>query len=208
LYRPLPLHAHALPGVLTTLGRAGDRLGALCPPGRTFSPESSCRESRASPEPPQRDNQIATAPWNWRASPLRGFPELQRWRLENRYGPIRSVEGSNPSPSAPRAQTADFRRERVPACGSRRPRGRPQETSGGPARHAGALERDLCGRRRRRHGREGDRARRKVIVPPFDAPWVRMAVIGDPQGATFIASKFVPEKKDLGSRTDAAVGAG
>jgi predicted enzyme related to lactoylglutathione lyase len=40
----------------------------------------------------------------------------------------------------------------------------------------------------------------KVIVPPFDAPWVRMAVLADPQGATFIASKFVPENKDLGSR--------
>jgi predicted enzyme related to lactoylglutathione lyase len=39
----------------------------------------------------------------------------------------------------------------------------------------------------------------KVIVPPFDAPWVRMTVIGDPQGATFVASKFVPENKDLGS---------
>jgi predicted enzyme related to lactoylglutathione lyase len=39
----------------------------------------------------------------------------------------------------------------------------------------------------------------KVIVPPFDAPWVRMTVIADPQGATFIASKFVPENKDLGS---------
>jgi predicted enzyme related to lactoylglutathione lyase len=38
-----------------------------------------------------------------------------------------------------------------------------------------------------------------VIVPPFDAPWVRMTVIGDPQGATFIASKFVPENRDLGS---------
>ena len=37
-----------------------------------------------------------------------------------------------------------------------------------------------------------------VIVPPFDAPWVRMTVIGDPQGATFIASKFAPENKDLG----------
>jgi predicted enzyme related to lactoylglutathione lyase len=42
----------------------------------------------------------------------------------------------------------------------------------------------------------------KVIVPPFDAPWVRMTVIGDPQGATFIASKFAPENKDLGSQTD------
>ena len=37
-----------------------------------------------------------------------------------------------------------------------------------------------------------------VSVPPFDAPWVRMAVIGDPQGAMFIASKFTPENKDLG----------
>jgi uncharacterized protein len=45
----------------------------------------------------------------------------------------------------------------------------------------------------------------KVIVAPFDAPWVRMTVIGDPQGATFIASKFVPENKDLGSQADAAV---
>lgn len=38
----------------------------------------------------------------------------------------------------------------------------------------------------------------KVVVPPFDAPWTRMAVVADPQGATFIASKFVPENKDLG----------
>jgi len=37
----------------------------------------------------------------------------------------------------------------------------------------------------------------KVIVAPFDAPWVRMTMIADPQGATFIASKFVPENRDL-----------
>lgn len=37
----------------------------------------------------------------------------------------------------------------------------------------------------------------KVIAPPFDAPWVRMAVIADPQGAAFVASQFVPENKDL-----------
>jgi uncharacterized protein len=37
-----------------------------------------------------------------------------------------------------------------------------------------------------------------LVVPPLDAPWVRMTVINDPQGATFIASKFVPENKDLG----------
>jgi uncharacterized protein len=35
----------------------------------------------------------------------------------------------------------------------------------------------------------------RVIVAPFDAPWVRMTVIADPQGATFTASKFVPENK-------------
>jgi uncharacterized protein len=45
----------------------------------------------------------------------------------------------------------------------------------------------------------------RVVVPPFDAPWVRMTVITDPQGATFTASKFVPENKDLGSQTDSTV---
>ena len=34
-----------------------------------------------------------------------------------------------------------------------------------------------------------------MVVPPFDAPWVRMTVIADPQGATFTASKFVPENE-------------
>src|SRR5207249_7816624 len=47
----------------------------------------------------------------------------------------------------------------------------------------------------------------KVLVPPFDAPWVRMTIISDPQGATFIASKFVPENKDLASRADASAAA-
>jgi uncharacterized protein len=37
----------------------------------------------------------------------------------------------------------------------------------------------------------------EVLVAPFDAPWVRMTVITDPQGATFIASKFVPENRGL-----------
>jgi uncharacterized protein len=45
----------------------------------------------------------------------------------------------------------------------------------------------------------------KVVVPPFDAPWVRMTVLTDPQGAPFIASQFVLENKDLGSQVDAAV---
>jgi hypothetical protein len=35
-----------------------------------------------------------------------------------------------------------------------------------------------------------------------------MTVIGEPQGATFIASKFVPENKALGGQADAAVGSG
>jgi predicted enzyme related to lactoylglutathione lyase len=38
----------------------------------------------------------------------------------------------------------------------------------------------------------------EVVVPPFDAPWVRMTVLKDPQGATFIASKYVEENRDLG----------
>ena len=45
----------------------------------------------------------------------------------------------------------------------------------------------------------------RVIAAPFDAPWVRMTVIADPQGATFTASKFVPENKgaaESGSATD------
>jgi predicted enzyme related to lactoylglutathione lyase len=38
----------------------------------------------------------------------------------------------------------------------------------------------------------------EVLVGPVDAPWVRMAVIRDPQGATFIASQFVPENATPG----------
>jgi hypothetical protein len=47
----------------------------------------------------------------------------------------------------------------------------------------------------------------QVVVPPFDAPWVRMTVITDPQGATFTASKFVPENKDLSGQADSTAGA-
>jgi predicted enzyme related to lactoylglutathione lyase len=36
-----------------------------------------------------------------------------------------------------------------------------------------------------------------VLAGPFDAPWSRTAVIEDPQGATFVASQFVPENMDL-----------
>ena len=47
----------------------------------------------------------------------------------------------------------------------------------------------------------------KVVLPPMDAPWVRLTVIADPQGATFTASKFVPENKDLADGADAEVSA-
>jgi len=44
----------------------------------------------------------------------------------------------------------------------------------------------------------------RVLSGPFDAPWVRMAVIADPQGATFVASQFVPENRDLAGAADPA----
>ena len=47
----------------------------------------------------------------------------------------------------------------------------------------------------------------KVVVPPFDAPWVRMTVITDPQGATFTASKFVPENRELAGQADSTASA-
>jgi uncharacterized protein len=47
----------------------------------------------------------------------------------------------------------------------------------------------------------------RVVLPPMDAPWVRLTVIADPQGAMFNASKYVPENKDLGTRADAEVSA-
>jgi uncharacterized protein len=46
-----------------------------------------------------------------------------------------------------------------------------------------------------------------VVVPPFDAPWVRMTVLADPAGATFIASKFVPENREAAGQTDPAASA-
>jgi predicted enzyme related to lactoylglutathione lyase len=48
----------------------------------------------------------------------------------------------------------------------------------------------------------------EVVVAPFEAPWVRMTVITDPQGATFTANKFVPENKDLAQSAGAAAAGG
>jgi predicted enzyme related to lactoylglutathione lyase len=44
-----------------------------------------------------------------------------------------------------------------------------------------------------------------VAVPAFDAAWVRMTVIADPQGATFTASAFVPENRELATAVDSTV---
>ena len=37
-----------------------------------------------------------------------------------------------------------------------------------------------------------------VVVEPVDAPYSRLTVLRDPQGATFSATAFVPENKDVG----------
>jgi predicted enzyme related to lactoylglutathione lyase len=37
----------------------------------------------------------------------------------------------------------------------------------------------------------------QVVVAPFDAPWVRMTVLSDPDGAIFTASMFVPENREM-----------
>ena len=77
------------------------------------------------------------------------------------------------------------------------------------ARRPSALGRDVRGRRRRRDGDSGRASSAAtVVVAPFDAPWVRMTVIADPQGATFIASKFDPENRDTPSAAPASASAG
>lgn len=37
----------------------------------------------------------------------------------------------------------------------------------------------------------------QVVAGPLNAPWTRLVVVKDPQGATFIASQFVAENKDV-----------
>jgi predicted enzyme related to lactoylglutathione lyase len=44
----------------------------------------------------------------------------------------------------------------------------------------------------------------RVIVGPFDAPWVRSAVLADPAGATFVVSQFVAANRDIGVSASAA----
>lgn len=47
----------------------------------------------------------------------------------------------------------------------------------------------------------------QVVAGPLDAPWVRMAVINDPQGAVFVTSQFVPENSKLAGPESASVSA-
>jgi predicted enzyme related to lactoylglutathione lyase len=47
----------------------------------------------------------------------------------------------------------------------------------------------------------------RVVVAPFDAPWVRMAIIADPAGAMFVASQFVPENRDAAEASGSTVSA-
>jgi catechol 2,3-dioxygenase-like lactoylglutathione lyase family enzyme len=74
-------------------------------------------------------------------------------------------------------------------------RGRRCERRADRGRHVAALGSDLRRRRRRRDSRRGRSSSEACDRSPFDAAWVRMTVIADPQGATFTASKFVPESK-------------
>jgi hypothetical protein len=45
----------------------------------------------------------------------------------------------------------------------------------------------------------------EVVVAPMDAPWVRMTVLKDPAGATFVAAQFVLENRDLPAPEQSAV---
>ena len=54
----------------------------------------------------------------------------------------------------------------------------------------GADDADAVNRKARELGAE-------VVVPPFDAPFARITVLRDPQGATFTVSQFVPENRDV-----------
>jgi predicted enzyme related to lactoylglutathione lyase len=43
-----------------------------------------------------------------------------------------------------------------------------------------------------------------VRMQPTDVPWARITVVADPQGATFTASQFVAENRDLAAEEDVA----
>jgi len=47
-----------------------------------------------------------------------------------------------------------------------------------------------------------------VLVAPVDAPYSRLTVLCDPQGAMFSATAFVPENKDIGVTSPERLGPG
>ena len=64
---------------------------------------------------------------------------------------------------------------------------------GGRQRHARALERHFAVDDAVATAAKAAELGGEVVAGPFDAPWTRLAVIKDPQGATFIAGQFVAE---------------
>ena len=124
------------------------------------------------------------AVFGWGTMSMGGGAEA--WTLPG-YGD--HLERLNPGT---RERWARWARRAVSSTWSRRSRRFRTATTTYPA-----LGRDVRGRRCGRDRGEGVRARRKDLAPPFDAPWVRMTIIADPQGATFIASQFVPENRDV-----------
>ena len=58
-------------------------------------------------------------------------------------------------------------------------------------------ERHVRGRRRRGAAARAKELGGEVVSGPMDAPWSRLVVIKDPQGATFVAGQFVPENSAL-----------
>ena len=137
-------------------------------------------------------------PRRWRA-PRRSTARCsggRRWRLP--AGAMWTLPGygdhlEEATPGAPRADGPDGRAGRVHRRRrgdqpDRRRRHRPRRRTGA-SRSASTTSRPPPPRRTSSAAR--------CVGGPFDAPWTRMAIIKDPQGATFIASQFVPENKDL-----------
>ena len=147
-------------------------------------------------------------------------PQHARRRAARRRSTARCSAGSCSTSATARVGAARLRRlpraAHARACARAWPRWAPRRASRRWSRAVVPIADDqpdtpahwgvtFGGRRRRR-----DRARARpssaaaCSSPPFDAPWVRMTVITDPQGATFTASKFVPENKDIQQSAGAA----
>ena len=75
---------------------------------------------------------------------------------------------------------------------SRRPGDGRRHDAAADARSAEPLARVLRYRRRGRHRGQGPELGGSVLVPPFDTPVGRMAVLSDPQGAVFSIIKTTP----------------